>query len=290
MTMWVAQSVQQMRVHRHEMPGGLALVPTMGALHRGHARLMEVARTTGCPAVVSIFVNPTQFGPGEDYEQYPRQLERDLDLCRDAGAAGVFCPAVAEMYPPDVAECSVTVPALADQLEGRSRPGHFAGVCRVVAKLFNIVQPTVACFGQKDYQQLKVIQAMVDDLNVPVKIVAVPTVREDNGLAMSSRNVRLTPGGRKKALGLYKALLEARSLVEDDGELDPGAVEAAMSQAMTAHQVEVDYAVVRHPQSLATIQCIDPRLTGGVAALVAGKVDSVRLIDAMVLGQPATGG
>src|SRR5262249_38557741 len=156
----------------------------------------------------------------------------------------------------------------AADLEGVRRPGHFAGVCRVVAKLFHIVQPDSACFGQKDFQQLRVIQAMVEDLNFPLRVIPCPTKREPDGLAMSSRNVYLSTQARKHALGLSKALAEARELVEREGETDPAAVEAAMERTMAAHQVKVDYAAVRHPLTLARLDCIEPAVTRGVAALV----------------------
>ena len=291
--MWTAKTISRVRdltrQQRHAMPETVAFVPTMGALHKGHLSLIEAAKQMDYQVVVSIFVNPTQFGPGEDFERYPRQLEQDLAACERAGVAGVFYPAVAEMYPSDQLACELTVPALAEVLEGNTRPGHFAGVCRVVAKLLHIIEPGVACFGQKDYQQLKVIEAMVDDLAMPVRIVGLPTVREADGLAMSSRNAYLDSEARRRAVSLYKSLCEAKRLVEDAGESDPAVVEAAMAQGLTVHQVEVDYAVVRHPKTLVELDCIEPELTGGVVALVAGRVGGVRLIDNSVLGAPVGG-
>src|SRR6185369_4057963 len=173
--------------------GPVAFVPTMGALHAGHVTLLAAAATMGRHVLASIFVNPTQFGPGEDLTRYPRPLDHDLEKCRAAGVAGVFVPTVDEMYPPSEPPCTADVPALTADLEGRFRPGPFAGVCQVVAKLFGIVQPEVACFGMKDYQQLRVVDAMVRSLNLPVRISALPTVRESDGLAMSSRNAYLNP-------------------------------------------------------------------------------------------------
>jgi pantoate--beta-alanine ligase len=257
----------------------------MGALHEGHASLIRAAKVLADDVVVSIFVNPTQFGPGEDFERYPRPLDRDLALCTQAGASGVFHPSPGEMYPGLAAgACLVTIPALAGILEGAVRPTHFQGVCRVVAKLLNIIQPDVACFGRKDYQQLKIIEAMVADLNMPVRIVGLPTVREADGLARSSRNVYLSAEQRPHAIALYQALSAARELVEQEGETDPAAVEAAMHAALAGQHVNaIDYAVVRHPQTLAPVDCIEPQITGGVVALIACRFGSVRLIDNMVL-------
>ena len=247
--------------------------------------LIEAAKQGGDHVVVSIFVNPTQFGPSEDYDAYPRQLHDDLAACEKLGVTGAFCPSVAEMYPPDVVGCELTVPELADRLEGEHRPGHFAGVCRVVAKLLNMVQPHAAVFGQKDYQQLKVITAMVDDLAMSVEIHGFPTVREPDGLAMSSRNAYLGAEGRRHAVAIYKALNEAKVLIEEDGESDPAVVERAMANVLEAYQVEMDYAVVRHPETLGEMDCISPQLTGGVVALIAGRLSGIRLIDNMILGQ-----
>jgi pantoate--beta-alanine ligase len=283
--MWIAKTIHDARQRRRSLTGRVALVPTMGALHRGHVSLMEAARKLADHVLVSIFVNPTQFGPTEDFAKYPRPIEADLAACQGAGVEMVFRPDVAEMYPSDRLVCDVNIPALATILEGEIRPMHFAGVCRVVTKLFNVLQPDVACFGQKDYQQVRVIQAVVDDLNMPVTIAELATVRESDGLAMSSRNVYLDPEQRRHAVGLYKALQEARMLIEDDGETDAGTVESAMRQTLAAHHVSPDYAVIRHPQTLATLDSINPALTGGVVALVAGRLGGVRLIDNMVVGR-----
>lgn len=283
--MWVAKTIPDARKHRAALRGKVGFVPTMGALHRGHVSLMEAARGLADHVVVSVFVNPTQFGPSEDYLKYPRPAEADLAACEEAGVAGVFMPGVEEMYPPGRLACEVVVPALSSILEGEIRPGHFAGVCRVVGKLFHIVQPDVACFGMKDYQQLKVIQAMVADQDMPLWIAEVPTMREPDGLAMSSRNVYLDAESRRHAVGLYKALLEAKLLVEDDGEMDPATVEAAMRHVLEAHHVSPDYATVRHPTTLATLDSLSPAVTNGVVALIAGRIGGVRLIDNMVLGK-----
>lgn len=293
--MWTARTVPEIRQHvanlrrgRANLPAptsasdpsplpGVGFVPTMGALHDGHLSLIDAARQLTGHVIVSIYVNPTQFAPHEDFDAYPRPLDDDLKRCEAAGVAGVFCPDNDEMYPPRVPECSVNVPALASILEGGARPAHFAGVCRVVAKLFNIVQPDLAFFGRKDYQQLKVIEAMAADLMLPVRIIGCPTVRDADGLALSSRNQYLTPPMRRHALGLHKSLEEARALIEEGGETDPAAVEAVMKTILTAHHVAVDYAVVRHPQTLALLDIIEPSLTGGVVALVAGRVGNTRV-------------
>jgi pantoate--beta-alanine ligase len=281
--MWIAVDVPSLREQRRKWQGPVALVPTMGALHQGHLSLIEKARQITPHVVVSIFVNPTQFGPTEDFNRYPRPIERDLELCRQAGAAGVFNPTVDAVYPPGVSACEISVPEVAADLEGAMRPGHFAGVCRVVAKLFNMVQPTHACFGQKDLQQLRVIEAMVADLNFPLEIVPCETLRDPDGLAMSSRNVYLTPEGRKHGLGISKALKEGRRLILEQGESDPQAVESAMAQILKAHHLQIDYAVVRHARTLAPIDCIEPQQPGRVAMLIAARVEKVRLIDNMLV-------
>ncbi|MCC7192165.1 MAG: pantoate--beta-alanine ligase [Phycisphaeraceae bacterium] len=285
--MWVARTVLDARKLRRDLAGRVAFVPTMGALHRGHVSLMESARRLADHVVVSIFVNPTQFAPHEDFAKYPRPIEADLAACETAGVSGVFHPDPLEMYPANQLTSEVNIPQLASILEGAVRPTHFAGVCRVVAKLFNIIQPDVACFGQKDYQQVRVIQAMVDDLNMPVTIAELATVRESDGLALSSRNVYLDPEQRRHAGALYKALQAARLLIESDGETEPANIESAMKQIIESHQVTPDYAVVRHPQTLAPLDSINPALTGGVVVLVAGRLGSVRLIDNMVVGRNA---
>jgi pantoate--beta-alanine ligase len=283
--MWVARTIADARKHRASLRGRVAFVPTMGALHSGHVSLIDAGRALADHVIVSIFVNPTQFGPNEDYLKYPRPVDADLAACEKAGAAGVFMPSVEEMYPPGRLACEVSVPALASVLEGEFRPGHFAGVCRVVAKLFHIVQPEVACFGMKDYQQLKVIQAMVADQDMPLWIAEVPTKREPDGLAMSSRNVYLDAEARRHAAGIYKALQEARMLVEEAGEVDPTAVESAMRHVLEAHHVSPDYATVRHPTTLSPLDALAPAQTNGVVALIAGRLGGVRLIDNLVLGR-----
>ena len=282
--MWKATTITQCRQRRQRLSGTVALVATMGALHEGHLSLIESASRIADQVVVSIFVNPTQFGPNEDFARYPRRLDEDLARCETAGVAGVFCPSPDEMYPPGQLDCRMSLPPLTDQLEARCRPGHFEGVCWVVAKLFHIVEPDVVCFGQKDYQQWRVIEAMVHSLAMPIRVVGLPTVREADGLAMSSRNAYLDPDRRRRALALINAIRQAQILIEQDGETDPSAVEDMMRQVLSASDLTIDYAVVRHPKTLVQLECLEPDLTGGVVALIAAWADSVRLIDSMVLG------
>lgn len=276
--------VEAMRRYREGLSGKVALVPTMGALHEGHLQHIRLCRSQADHVIVSIFVNPTQFNQSDDYQAYPRTLEADIQACSSAGADCVFTPTADEMYAPEVIAVQMDVPTITDVLEGRDRPGHFQGVCRVVVKLLNIVRPDVVSFGRKDYQQLCVIRSVVKDLMMPMRVLEVPTVRESDGLAMSSRNRRLDKTHRQQGLGLFKALCAGKRLVEEDGETDPEAVEQAMRTVMESHQVEVGYAVVRHPATLGELSCLEPALTGGVIALVAGEVGGVRLIDNMLLG------
>lgn len=280
----VLQNTEALRVYREGQSGTVALIPTMGALHEGHLQHIRHCRTLADHVIVSIFVNPTQFNESDDYRAYPRTMDVDIRACAEAGAHAVFTPDIDGMYPPDIVEAEIDVPAISDILEGADRPGHFRGVCRVVVKLLNLVRPDMVSFGRKDYQQLSVIKAVVADLMIPVRVIEVPTVRETDGLAMSSRNQRLDGEERQRALGLFKALCAGKRLVEEDGESDPEAVEQVMRSVMESHQVSVGYAVVRHPKTLGELSCIEPGLTGGVIALVAGQVGQVRLIDNMLLG------
>jgi pantoate--beta-alanine ligase len=273
-------SIPDTRAHRQTVGTPVALVPTMGALHDGHLRLIEEGRRLADEVWVSIFVNPTQFGPNEDFSRYPRPIEDDLAKCASAGATVVFNPTPEAMYPPGALDTQVDVPAISGAFEGENRPGHFNGVCRVCLKLFHICRPTFACFGQKDYQQLRIIEALVADLNLPIAIQRVPTVREPDGLAMSSRNRYLDDAQRRHALGLSKALNLARHLIETEGEPDPAAVEQAMHDTIAAHQLAPDYAAIRHPHTLAPLATIDRP----VVALVAGRLGSVRLLDNALIG------
>lgn len=283
----VVSEVQALREYRAGLTGTVALIPTMGALHEGHLQHIRRCKALADHVVVSIFVNPTQFNQSDDYQAYPRTLDVDIRACAEAGAACVFTPDAEQMYPPKQVAVEIDVPVISGVLEGADRPGHFQGVCRVVTKLLNIVQPDMVSFGRKDYQQLSIIKAVVADLMMPVRVVEVPTVREPDGLAMSSRNRRLDAEQRKRSLGLFKALCAGKRLVEEDGESDPQAVEQAMRSVMESHQIEVGYAAIRHPKTLGELSCIEPGLTGGVIALVAGQVGAVRLIDNLLLGGDA---
>jgi pantoate--beta-alanine ligase len=278
--MQVVQTVQQMRQIRPDL-GPVAFVPTMGALHAGHVALIERAQQFGESVVVSIFVNPTQFAPHEDLDRYPRPIADDLARCEAAGVAAVFNPTVEQLYPPNQMPVQVNVPDLATILEGEARPHFFGGVCRVCAKLFNIVRPEVACFGMKDFQQLRVIEAMVAGLAMDLRIVPCPTVRESDGLAMSSRNVYLDADQRHRALALSAALTEARQMVVQ-GVDRPQAIEAAMGRILADSDLQVDYAVVRDARTLGALSRI-PAGGHGAVALIAGRVDAVRLIDNLPL-------
>ncbi len=258
----------------------VAFVPTMGALHEGHLALVRRARELGDEVWVSIFVNPTQFGPGEDYERYPRDLDGDRARLEGEGVAMVFAPEVAEMYPrPPVVR--IGFGGLEEVLCGAHRPGHFAGVGLVVSKLFHIVEPEVAVFGQKDAQQAVLIRRLVADLDLPVRIVVAPTVREPDGLALSSRNAYLTPEERAVAPALYRALLHGRELVAS-GEADPEAVEAAVAGAVrTEPRFELEYAACVDPETLSR----PARIEGPVLLALAARLGAARLID-NVLASP----
>jgi pantoate--beta-alanine ligase len=249
----------------------VALVPTMGALHEGHRELLRHARRTPGATVtaVSIFVNPLQFGAGEDLDRYPRPLEADLEVCREEGVELVFLPGVTDMYP-DGADTTIAPGRLGDELDGAVRPGHFAGVLTVVAKLFHIVAPEVAFFGEKDYQQLVMIKKMVRDLDFPVSVVGVPTVREPDGLARSSRNAYLAPEERPMAATLQRALA-AGAAVSARG---PGAVlDAARAVLAEEPELQVQYLELRDPDLGRHPQ------TGRARLLVAARLGRTRLID-----------
>lgn len=282
--MIVTRTIAETRAHRATL-GTLALVPTMGALHEGHLSLVRIAKRLADHVAVSIFVNPTQFAPHEDFDRYPRPTESDLAKCEAEGVGLVFNPSVDELYPPDAPAVELSVPEVAQSLEGECRPHFFGGVCRVVAKLLNVVQPDVAVFGQKDYQQWRVIEAMTTGLCLPTRVEAGPTVRDDDGMALSSRNTYLDENQRKRGLSLSKALAEAERLVLE-GEADPAEIESAMRRTMAAHNVKVDYAAVRHSKTLAALDLINLELEP-VVCLVAGHVDHVRLIDNRVVGSDA---
>lgn len=253
----------------------VGLVPTMGALHRGHASLVERAAAECDDVVVSIFVNPTQFGPGEDFTRYPRTLDADLSLLREAGGTVVFVPDAATAYPPGHAT-SIVVGAPAAPFEGAIRPGHFSGVATVVCWLFNVVPADTAYFGAKDWQQTVVVRRMAADLAMPIGITVCPTVREADGLAMSSRNAYLSADERRRAVALHEGLLAAeRRWLRGEGT---GACAAAIRAALLAREVTCDYAAVVDPESLG-----EPLAGGAGVALVAGRVGTTRLIDNLLL-------
>lgn len=258
---------------------GVGLVPTMGALHRGHASLVRRAREERDLVVVSIFVNPLQFGDPRDLAAYGRDEEGDLAQLRELGVDVVFAPSVEEMYPGGEPEVTVDPGPLADRLEGAARPGHFRGVATVVAKLFHAVGPGVAYFGEKDAQQLAVIRRMVRDLSLPVRIVACPTVREPDGLAVSSRNARLEPAQREAAGCLFLALSEAAELARS-GERDASRLVAAMAREIGATpEARLDYAAIVDEDTFEEMS----RVEAPARALVAARFDDVRLIDNLLL-------
>lgn len=256
----------------------IGLVPTMGYLHEGHESLMQAARRNSDKVVVSIFVNPLQFGPTEDLERYPRDLEHDLEVCERNHVDAVFCPDVSVMYPGDF-YTSVEMKGLTEGLCGKSRPGHFTGVCTVVCKLFNIVEPDSAYFGQKDAQQLAVIRQMVSDLNIPVSIIGCPIVREPDGLAKSSRNTYLSPDERKAALSLSRALRLAEQAVER-GERDRKHIVDGMENILKQEAlVRPEYIEIVDSAHLRPLET----LGGDVLFALAARVGNTRLIDNTLL-------
>ena len=256
----------------------IGLVPTMGALHIGHICLIEKAVKGSDFVVVSIFVNPTQFGPGEDFEKYPRSFENDLEICRKAGVDIVFAPSPQEMYKKENLTW-VNVEKLTEPLCGRSRPRHFRGVTTVCAKLFNMGEPDVAYFGQKDAQQAIVIKRMVADLNMPLEIVVCPTVREPDGLAVSSRNKYLSEQQRKDATYIYKSLKKCESLVEA-GTTDSKTIIGEMKQILNqVSSIEIEYISIVDAESLQELE----RIAGKALAAVAVKIGSARLIDNIIV-------
>jgi pantoate--beta-alanine ligase len=256
----------------------IGFVPTMGALHIGHISLIEAAKKNCDFVVVSIFVNPTQFGPKEDFKKYPRPIKADLKMCRKAGVDVVFSPTPQEMYPAENFTW-VDVEKLSEPLCGKFRPGHFRGVATICAKLFNIVTPDVAYFGQKDAQQAIVIKRMVADLNMPLQIVVCPTVREKNGLAMSSRNQYLTPQQKEDAALIYKSLQKCRRMIKQ-GETNAKKIIAEMRKVLKQiPSVEIQYVSIVDAE---TLQNID-KVAGKVLAAIAVKIGSTRLIDNILI-------
>jgi pantoate--beta-alanine ligase len=261
----------------------IALVPTMGALHEGHLSLVRAARSRADFVVASVFVNPTQFGPGEDFDRYPRGIDTDLGLLAADGVDVAFIPSAESMYQ-DGTDILVDPGVLAERWEGALRPGHFAGVVTVVAKLFNLVSPDLAFFGEKDYQQMRVLDAMTRQLDFGVGVVGCPTVRDADGLALSSRNINLSPSERAAALGLPEAL-EAAARATAWGETSVAAIETEMRDIAATHAeagLTLDYAAVVDPYTLEPLE----RLDGPARALVSGRVGSTHLIDNCALTLP----
>ena len=279
--MQICSAVAEVRAVRRQFRlADWALVPTMGYLHEGHLRLVQRALFENERVAVSIFINPLQFGESADLDRYPRDPERDLTLLREAGVDLVWTPTPDGMYPPGF-QTQIEIGPLAQPLEGAARPGHFRGVATVVAKLFNGVQPTRAYFGQKDFQQVAVLRQMVRDLNFPVEIVVCPTVREADGLAMSSRNVRLAPAARQQATSLHRALQAAVAAVEG-GERKTASLRELMQRILSAEPlVQVDYVSVADLETLLEQE----RVAGPVLLSLAAVVDGVRLIDNEIAGR-----
>jgi len=276
--MQIAKTIADMKALRTKSLGSVGFVPTMGYLHQGHLALVKQARAENSIVVASIFVNPTQFGPTEDFKSYPRDTERDLAMLRKEGTDIVFMPSAEEMYPEGF-NSWVDVEKVTDRLEGSYRPGHFKGVATVVAKLFNIVEPARAYFGQKDAQQVLVIKKMVADLNMNLEVIVAPTVRESDGLAMSSRNVYLNPQERQASIVLFKALTLARNRREK-GERNAETVRQEMTSLISQEPLaKIEYVSIADAQTLEELSKIDrPALVS-----LAVRFGKTRLIDNMLL-------
>ena len=279
--MRLVHTIAEMASAQKEVGRPLGLVPTMGALHEGHLSLVRQARLECATLVVSIFVNPTQFGSREDLATYPRDQERDLALLEELETDLALVPQYEDMYPAGF-DTWVNVDRTSARLEGESRPGHFRGVSTVVSKLFNIVRPDRAYFGQKDAQQVQVIRRMNEDLNLGVELVVIPTVREDDGLAMSSRNVRLNPQERRAALALYNSLRRAQDM-HGDGARQATAIREAMQRIIQAEPLaRLDYVSIANPDTLDELDVIE----GPALASLAALIGNTRLIDNILLGGP----
>jgi pantoate--beta-alanine ligase len=277
--MQVIRTVQAMKQERTHWTGKIGFVPTMGYLHAGHLSLFQQARAENDILVTSIFVNPTQFGPHEDFNRYPRNLEHDLDLLKAMDVDIVFTPSATEMYPPGYTTYVEPQGHLAEQAEGKTRPNHFRGVATIVLKLFQIVQPEHAYFGQKDAQQVAVIDRMIQDFNLPLQLHVLPTIREPDGLAMSSRNSYLSPPDRAAALVLYKALQAGQSAFMTQPLDGPKAVRQAMIAAIASEpRATLDYAEIRDPRNFLPRET----LQAPAVLLLAVSIGSTRLIDNFV--------
>ncbi len=284
--MRIVRTIPELRVALktvRESGQSIGFVPTMGFLHEGHAALIRQSTARCDTTVVSVFVNPTQFGPGEDLARYPRDLERDQNLCLRLGVGTLFMPEPAEIYPTGFST-SIAVGPMGDALCGKFRPGHFRGVATVVTKLFNLVQPNLAFFGQKDLQQTSIIRRVVKDLNLPVDILVVPTVREADGLALSSRNAYLSRPGRERALGISRGLLQAERLFKD-GERDAGRLVAVVQEGLRSVD-EIQYCEVVDPL---TLDAMIHGINRPAALCVAAVVDGTRLIDNVLLSPTGDG-
>lgn len=277
--MQVVETVAEMKRIRAKLTGTVGFVPTMGYLHEGHLELARRAKAENDNIVVSIFVNPTQFGPKEDFEKYPRDPDRDLALLKSVGTDYVFMPTSADMYPPNF-NSWVEVQQVTERLEGAARPGHFRGVATIVAKLFNIVQPTRSYFGQKDAQQCAVIKKMVKDLEMPLAVIIVPTVREPDGLAMSSRNVYLSKEMRQQAPVLYKSLLLAEKLWQQ-GEKDAAKIRQQMTALIQKQPLaQIEYIDIADTETLAELKTIKSQ---ALISMVV-RFGNTRLLDNIILG------
>ena len=277
--MILIDSVAKMQQFAREHRGEIALVPTMGYLHEGHASLMREARRRAPLVAVSIFVNPTQFGVNEDLDSYPRDLERDTRVARGEGVDVIFAPSALDMYPPGY-QSYLNVEEITTVLCGASRPGHFRGVTTVVAKLFNIVSPACAVFGMKDFQQLAVIRRMVLDFNMDLEIVGMPIVRESDGLALSSRNAKLDPAARQSALCLSRSLAAARGAFRGGERSVEILRQAALAPILGEGSAELDYLEFRDPDTLVPLERADARTLLALAV----RIGAVRLIDNCILG------
>ena len=275
--MQIVRNSEELALRRASLGGRLALVPTMGALHAGHMALVAEASARADHVAASIFVNPTQFGPGEDLSRYPRQEQQDLAMLEQAGCDLVWMPGVEDVYP-DGFSTTVEVHGVSDRWEGEARPGHFEGVATVVAKLLLAVRPDVAVFGDKDFQQLAVIRRMVTDLGIPVEIVGLPTVRERDGLALSSRNAYLSPEERRRAVALPNALKAARAVIAGGGSIGP-ALKEAKQALIDAGFLKIDYVALVDAETLEPVEA--PQ--GEMRLIAAATIGTTRLIDNLAI-------
>lgn len=273
-----AKEMQQRSDQFRQQGKTIAFVPTMGYLHEGHLALMREGKEQGDKLIISIFVNPTQFGPAEDYEQYPRDMQRDLKLAQKVGVDCVFTPSAQELYP-DGFQTAVEVEGVTQNLCGISRPGHFRGVTTIVAKLFNIVKPHIALFGQKDYQQLVAIKRMVDDLNIDTEIIGIPTVRERDGLAMSSRNAYLSPKKRKEAAKLYRSLRKGEELFRQGEKNTTTILNTVRGGIEETKPEKIDYIKICDAHTLEDIE----EIKDDAIIAIAVQIGKTRLIDNIIL-------